>query len=136
MRNSTWNRRRALALPLLAAGLALSLAACGDDDEDDAATDEGTEEGAPEEEGEEGGAADGLVIEGFTFPEHSVAAGDTVSVTNEDGAPHTVTSDDDAWDEVEIGGGGTGEFAAPSEAGEYAYHCEIHTTMTGTLVVE
>jgi plastocyanin len=132
MLNSTWKRT---GTALLASGL-LVLGACGDDgDDDDAGTDDTTDETAADDGGD-GGDAGGLVISGFSFGDVSAAAGATVAVTNEDGAPHTVTSDDDAWEEVQVGGGGTGEFTAPSEPGDYAFHCEIHTTMTGTLVVE
>ncbi|RMF30881.1 MAG: hypothetical protein D6752_03265 [Candidatus Nitrosothermus koennekii] len=68
--------------------------------------------------------------------------------TNEDSAPHTVTSDDgytDPWsgafDSREhtetplIMPGTTFEFLF-TEPGEYHYHCEPHPWMTGTVVVE
>lgn len=128
MRNSTSKRSRSLAL--LAAGLFVTLGACGDDDEDDAAETDETTAAADD------GGDDGITIEGFSFSDATVAAGSTVTVVNADNASHTVTSDDDAWEEVEVGGSGDGELTAPSEPGEYDYHCEIHTTMTGTLVVE
>jgi plastocyanin len=133
MRNSTWKRT---GIVVLASGMLL-LGACGDDDDDGATDTTAADDGGSDTTaaGGEGGGA-GLTISGFAFGDVTAAAGDTVSVTNEDGAPHTVTSDDDAWEEVQVGGGGTGEFTAPSEPGEYAFHCEIHTTMTGTLVVE
>ena len=140
MHHSSWQRRRSLLL--LAAGLLVPLGACGDDDDDDAATDGGdeTEETAAPDEGEEGedAASDGatITISGFAFSEPTVSAGSTVAVVNEDGAPHTVTSDDDAWEEVEVSGGEEGELTAPAEPGDYDFHCEIHSTMTGTLVVE
>jgi plastocyanin len=120
---------------LLTAGL-LAVGACGDDDGDDGAADtSGVGDQGDQVEGGDGGGG-GLVISGFAFPDVTAAAGSTVAVTNEDGASHTVTSDDDAWEEVQVGGGGTGELTAPSEPGDYAFHCEIHPSMTGTLVVE
>jgi plastocyanin len=143
MRHSTTKMRRR-ALALVAVGLLLPLGACGDDDDDDAGGSETTEAtdaatdatDAPDDTGVPGGAGAGLVIEDFTFGEASATAGGTLAVTNADGAPHTVTSDDDAWDELRVEGGTEGELTVPSEAGEYAFHCEIHPTMTGTLVVE
>jgi plastocyanin len=135
MRNSTWKRSGTVLL----ASAMLLLGACGDDGDDDGGASDTTAAdggGSSDTTAADGGGGAGLTISGFSFGDVSAAAGSTVAVTNDDGAPHTVTSDDDAWEEVQVGGGGTGEFTAPAEAGEYAFHCEIHTTMTGTLVVE
>jgi plastocyanin len=135
MRN-TWKRTGAAALAVT--GL-LVLGACGDDgddgDDDASGGGEGTEAPGDTGGGEPAGG-DGLTISGFSFSDTTAAAGATVAVTNEDSATHTVTSDDDAFEELSLGGGESGELTAPSEPGEYAFHCEIHTTMTGTLVVE
>ena len=142
---STPQRTSAL---LLAAGLLFGLGACSDDSDDDAADDAGTEttEGGGSAEPDDGATTEdteaeasddgGIVISGFTFNAVTVAGGASVAVANEDGSTHTVTSDDDAFEEVSLGGGESGELTAPSEPGEYAYHCEIHRNMTGTLTVE
>ena len=59
--------------------------------------------------------------------------GDTVTVTNQDGFAHTFTADDSSFD--------TGSFASGSKtvkltkAGTIAYHCNIHSSMHGTLQV-
>ena len=37
---------------------------------------------------------------------------------------HTVTSDDGKWDSIELEGGSTGTVTAPSEPGDYSFHCE------------
>lgn len=121
----------------LAAGLVgvlgLGLAACGGDDDDDT--------GAADTEADAGDggapAADVAVnIEGFAFEDVSpVAAGAEFAVENADSATHTFTADDGAFNES-VGGGETITVTAPSEPGEYPYRCEIHTSMTGTLVVE
>lgn len=65
----------------------------------------------------------------------TVAVGETVEVTNSDSIPHTWTSDDDLFDSGSLGQGDTFDFAF-DEAGEFAYHCDIHPTMTGTVTVE
>jgi plastocyanin len=142
MRSNGNHTTRRVAAGLLVAGLAFGLAACSDDDEDEDTTedttagtaDAGDTDAGDADEGAASGA--GITIADFAFSEASAAAGATVSVTNEDGSTHTVTSDDDAWDEVSVGGGESGELTAPSEPGEYPFHCEIHRQMTGTLVVE
>jgi len=144
--NGNHTSRRAAA-GLLAVGLVFGLAACSDDeDEDEGATeateataDPGDTEAGEAEEGEaeEGaGGGSGITISGFAFSEVTAAPGATVTVTNEDAAPHTVTADDEgAFEEVRVDGGSSGELTAPSEPGEYPFHCEIHRNMTGTLVV-
>ena len=71
---------------------------------------------------------------GFTTPD-SVSPGATVTVDNKDGTAHTVTSDvgnafDDAASE------GTTTFTAPTKPGSYPFHCSIHPSMHGTLVVQ
>lgn len=142
MRNSS---KQAGAVAFALAGL-LFLGACGSDDNDDDAgtdtdTDTGSEPTEPTDSSDttDGGGSGGdasITISGFSFSEVTAAAGATVAVTNEDGAPHTVSSDDDAWEEASVAGGASGEITAPSEPGEYAFHCEIHPTMSGTLVVE
>lgn len=137
--NGTLTTRR-LGAGFLAGALLLGLGACGDDEDDASATDDteatpdpgDTEAGAAEE-----GGGGGITISGFAFSEVTAAPGATVVVTNEDGAPHTVTPDEEgAFEEVRVDGGASGELTAPSEPGEYPFHCEIHRNMTGTLVVQ
>jgi plastocyanin len=134
---------RALALAA-AALLALGLAACGDDDDDAADTGdepttteaEDTGTTAADDTGDEATGDATVVAQDFTFTvPDSVAAGATVTFDNQDSAPHTMTADDDAFDSGNVTGGSQGEVTAPSEAGDYAFHCEIHPNMTATLTV-
>jgi plastocyanin len=78
-----------------------------------------------------------ISIKGFAFGEPlSVAVGDTVLVTNEDGAPHTWTAEEGAFDSGTIpGDGGTFEFTF-EEAGTFPFFCKIHRSMRGTITVE
>lgn len=65
----------------------------------------------------------------------TVNVGDTVTWTNMDAVPHTATADDDSWDTGNLAQNGSGDVTF-EEAGTFAYHCEIHPSMTGTVVVE
>ncbi len=81
----------------------------------------------------------GLTIAGFAFSPNSltVKAGQSVSVTNNDSVPHTVTSDDGAsFNTNTINSGASTTFIAPAKAGTYAFHCNIHKSMTGSLIVQ
>ena len=56
-------------------------------------------------------------------------------MTNESGGAHTVTADDGEFDE-ELPTARRSRSRCPSEPGEYAFHCEIHPSMTATLTAE
>lgn len=77
-----------------------------------------------------------VAIEGFAFGTSnlSVAVGTVVTFDNKDSAPHTVTADDGSFNES-VGAGGTAEVKFDS-VGTFAYHCEIHPSMTATVTVE
>jgi plastocyanin len=81
-----------------------------------------------------------IAIKNFAFSPATltVKSGTTVTWTNEDGASHTVVSD----------AGALVAFTSPSlatgssypvtftQAGTYPYHCSIHPSMTGTIIVQ
>lgn len=139
MRTTTSTRAGGvLVAGTFAFALALGLGACSDDGGDDGTT-ETTVAGGTGEDDDGAAAGDATItIEGFAFNDLTVAPGAEVSVTNADSAPHTVTSDADAWEEVRVGGDESGTFTAPAEPGSYAYFCAVHGagSMSGTLVVE
>ena len=66
----------------------------------------------------------------------NVAVGDTVTWTNQDQVPHTATSDQrDVFQSGPIAPGAS--FSQTfTTAGEFAYHCEFHPNMHGTIVVK
>lgn len=63
-----------------------------------------------------------------------IAAGESVTWTNGDLAPHTATAAEGAWDTGALGRGeeATIRFATP---GRYAYVCAFHPHMTGQVIV-
>ena len=65
-----------------------------------------------------------------------IAAGDTVTWTNQDEVPHTATGEDrDVLQSGTISPGASFSQTFP-EAGEFGYFCEFHPNMTGTIVVQ
>ena len=84
-----------------------------------------------------GATGDAVTIQNFAFGPGTitVAAGSTVTWTNSDSTTHTVTADDGSFDSKQLAAGST--FSQTfTKAGTYAYHCAIHTSMTGTIVVK
>ena len=75
-------------------------------------------------------------ISGFAFDDTvAVTAGGSVTWTNADPVPHTVTSDTGLWASGEIAAGArfSMRFTTP---GRYGYHCEMHPSMQGTVIVK
>jgi plastocyanin len=70
----------------------------------------------------------------FTSPA-TVPPGASVTITNSDGAEHTVTADSGNAFDVEVEGKGTARFTAPTQPGTYAFHCTYHPMMHGQLIV-
>ncbi len=72
----------------------------------------------------------------FTFVPDSVRilVGETVRWINHDTDMHTSTSDNGVWDSGNLATGEQFSFTFDS-TGVYPYHCEIHPSMTGKIVV-
>ena len=64
----------------------------------------------------------------------TIAVGDTVTWTNADGRPHTVTSNDGAFDSGNLDERQVFSFTF-SEPGTYTYHCNYHDQMQASIVV-
>ena len=84
------------------------------------------------------GAADiQISIENFTFNPDTVTipVGSTVTWTNKDDEPHTVTSSENVFTSLGLDTDETFShtFATP---GTYTYYCKLHPHMTGTIVVK
>ncbi|KAL1917354.1 uncharacterized protein VTP21DRAFT_5010 [Calcarisporiella thermophila] len=76
-------------------------------------------------------------MDGYQFvPQHvTINSGDTVRWANNDDAEHTATSDGPGWDSGVLSPGMsfTRVLTTP---GEFTYHCALHPSMTGTVVVQ
>lgn len=96
--------------------------------------------GTPEASDDMGGDMAGMevtaTIEGFAFNPGSleVAAGTTVTWTNNDSAAHTVTADDGSFQSGRLEQGDSFSYTFET-AGTFSYHCEYHSGMTATVTV-
>jgi plastocyanin len=112
-------QRRLLTL-IACALLALGLAACSSSSKSSKDSSSGTAQ---------------ITIKDLTFTSAPVKAGSTVTVRNDDGFTHTVTTDGPGDFNLSVNGGATGTFTAPSTPGTYPFHCNIHSQMKATLTV-
>jgi plastocyanin len=112
--------------PLFAFGLLLS--ACGDDSS-------GADSSGSDDSGSSCDADICLVDISYSPDALTVSGGDVVTWSNVDGTDHTVTADDGAFDSGTLSDGDSFEFTFES-SGTFAFHCEIHSSMTGTITVE
>jgi plastocyanin len=116
---------------LLAFSMVVVVAACGGDD--DAGSD-ATDAAATDATSAAAGSDAGLTIQGSAFsPQELTAPAGTIEITNQDGMTHTVTADDGAFD-VSVDGGATASITVDTP-GSYPFHCNIHSFMTGTLII-
>ncbi len=80
-----------------------------------------------------------ITIMNFAFSPQSITVkpGQTVTIVNNDSVTHTFTSDDGtSFNTNSIEPGATATITAPSASGTYGFHCNIHKSMTGTLIVQ
>ena len=111
-------QRRLIVLIALSA-LTLGLAACGSSSKGSSPS---------------SGSAQITIDSSFTFHVTPVKAGSTVTVRNDASVTHTVTADGAGGFNVTVDAGKTATFTAPA-AGTYPFHCNIHSSMHGTLTV-
>src|SRR6185437_11377816 len=64
----------------------------------------------------------------------TIPVGTIVQWTNQGQDMHTTTSDSGAWDSGTLTNGKTFSFTF-TKAGTFAYHCNFHAAMHGTIVV-
>jgi plastocyanin len=82
-------------------------------------------------------AANAVTIAGSAFSPASITVkvGDAVTWTNNDSVSHTVTADDNSFASSNLANGAAFSFTF-TKAGSFPYHCSIHPSMTGTVVVQ
>jgi plastocyanin len=75
-------------------------------------------------------------IQGSAFSPSTITvpANTAVTWTNKDSYAHTVTSDVAMFDSGNMGANSTYSFTFTTK-GTYSYHCSIHASMTGTVIV-
>lgn len=139
---------RSITTLALAVVLTIAAAACGGGAATSApGTDAAPSEAASSEAAPSDGAATACeVVEeagtvqaeaaDFAFSPDPITAsvGATVTWTNADSAPHTVTLDDGSCDSGQFGQGASATLRF-NAAGTYAYHCALHPNMKGTVEV-
>ncbi len=83
-----------------------------------------------------GGGGTTINISGMAFPASTtVAKGTTVNWYNKDGYAHWVVSDDGTtFNSGNLAAYATYSYVA-NTAGTFTYHCNIHSNMHGTLIV-
>ncbi|MCU1388958.1 MAG: hypothetical protein JWL72_2296 [Ilumatobacteraceae bacterium] len=74
-----------------------------------------------------------MSIKGFKFSDVTASAGQEITVTNDDTAPHTVTADDGSFN-VKVAPGTSATFTVP-KAGTYAIHCTVHPNMKSSITI-
>jgi plastocyanin len=82
------------------------------------------------------GAHASVQIKDYAFqkPVMTVVAGATLTWTNHDDDPHTVTADNKSFDSKGLGNGDTWTHTF-NKPGRYSYHCSAHPFMKGTIIV-
>ncbi|MHB1923016.1 MAG: plastocyanin/azurin family copper-binding protein, partial [Chitinophagaceae bacterium] len=89
--------------------------------------------------GSSGSSATGLTvsIQNFSFSPSSltISPGKTVKWVNNDQVSHTVTDDNATFNSGSIAPGGTYSHTFPA-AGTVTYHCNFHTYMKASVVVQ
>jgi|GEM_PF-1111951 len=76
-------------------------------------------------------------IEDFAFGgTTTVSAGEQITVSNIDGAPHTMTGNDGSFDTGVLDGGSSATLTMPNAPGTYQYFCSLHPSMVSTITVQ
>jgi len=97
--------------------------------------------GCTQSSGDQGGSqpgANAIEIKSYAFSpsELTIKKGETVTWTNKDPTSHTITSDSgDELDSGPLSSGGTYSHTF-NNVGTFDYHCSIHSTMKGKVIVE
>lgn len=77
------------------------------------------------------------MIKNFQFSPTSteITAGKSIQWINEDSAPHVIVADDGSFQSNSLWQGESFTHTF-TQAGTYTYHCQIHPSMKGTIIVK
>jgi plastocyanin len=106
----------------------LVVAACG-------GSTSGTTTGTPATAGAGSGAQVAMKNIAFDPATVTIKVGESVTWTNQDSVDHNVIADNGEFSSSLLAKGATFSFTFDT-AGTYGYHCSIHPSMTGTVVVQ
>lgn len=78
-----------------------------------------------------------IMIANFQFSPTTmeIAVGETAQRINSDNVPHEIVADDDSFQGPTLQPGES-FIHTFTQAGTYAYHCQIHPSMKGTIIVK
>lgn len=77
-----------------------------------------------------------ITISGMTFGAAlAVAPGASITIVNDDGVEHSVTSNPKGAFDTDVDGGKQASFTAPTQPGQYPFICVYHPKMKGMLTV-
>ena len=78
-----------------------------------------------------------ITIQNMAFGEPLTVAPDAkITVANNDSVEHSVTSDTAGAFDVEVDSNEKKTLTAPSQPGDYPFHCKYHPSIKGTLIVK
>jgi plastocyanin len=110
--------------------------ACGGSSSTSGTSEQSKTSSAPAMTGPAAAPAATITIAGMAYGQPvSVPPGAQIALKNNDTVEHSVTSDTAGKFSVDVDGGEAGTLTAPTEPGQYAFHCKYHPAMHGTLTV-
>jgi len=129
------NAHHTASLLVILACMALLVAGCGGGSSPSASA---SSSGSSSQAAAPGGSSSTVKISDFKFSPASLSVehGAGVTVTNQDSTAHTATSNDGHSFDTGTLAAGASQTISVTKAGSYAYHCDIHPFMHGTLVVK
>ncbi len=121
----------------LAAALATACGGSSNSSESQSGTATATASGSEATSAPASASAATITIASMNYGEPvTVPPGAQIAIKNNDTVEHSVTSDTAGKFTVDVDGNEEGTLTAPSEPGEYAFHCKYHPSMHGTLIVK
>jgi plastocyanin len=77
-----------------------------------------------------------VLVKNYAFPPITATPGEKLKLVDGDDESHTVSADDGSFKFGPFSPKAPGLLVAPTKSGSYPFHCDIHPTMHGTLVVQ